>query len=282
MDSGAVVTEERAAAVSAVSSVRVERISTPPGGLVEYRPAAPLVSVVTGAPRWVELVTEGGPTRRVEVIPGRVHVFPVGVPVGLRLFGPAENIVVALSPALISAEDRSQRIELRLAFAVEDALIAQLVYAMESAVATGRPHGRYVRLLASALGAHLASSYAAAEDARHRPPLRLSRPAMQSVVHYIDEHVEDELSLQRLAGVARLSVFAFARRFKAVTGVPPHQYVLRRRVERAKELLGGTRLGVADVALRCGFGDQSAFTTAFRRLTRQTPTAFRETLRGRC
>ena len=56
--------------------------------------------------------------------------------------------------------------------------------------------------------------------------------------------------------------------------------MLRRRVERAKALLGESEAAIAEVALRCGFGDQSAFTTAFRRLTRQTPTGYRETHRN--
>ncbi len=71
------------------------------------------------------------------------------------------------------------------------------------------------------------------------------------------------------------------RSFKSWTGLPPHRYILRRRIERAKLLLGDTTLNIADVALRCGFGDQSAFTTTFRRLTAQTPSAYRDALRRR-
>src|SRR5208283_852175 len=110
---------------------------------------------------------------------------------------------------------------------------------------------------------------------------RLVKPALAGVLDYIEQNMEGRLTLSRLADVASLSVFAFVRSFKGATGVPPHRYIIRRRVERAKELLTDRALSIADVAHRCGFGDQSAFTTVFRRLTCQTPRAFRDTVRTR-
>ena len=68
----------------------------------------------------------------------------------------------------------------------------------------------------------------------------------------------------------------FARQFKAATGLPPHQFVITRRVERAKELLqAGTDLSLAEVALRAGFSDQSQFSRHFKRLVGVTPGQFR-------
>ena len=105
------------------------------------------------------------------------------------------------------------------------------------------------------------------------------KPGLAEVLDYIDQNIDGRLTLPKLAEVARLSVFAFVRSFKTSTGLPPHRYILRRRVDRAKVLLSDAALSIADVALRCGFGDQSAFTTTFRRLTSQTPSAYRDTLR---
>ena len=79
-----------------------------------------------------------------------------------------------------------------------------------------------------------------------------------------------------MAAVARLSVYHFARQFKAATGLPPHQYVLTRRVERAKELLQArTHLSLAEVAAHTGFSDQSQFTHHFKRMVGVTPGQFR-------
>jgi AraC family transcriptional regulator len=79
-----------------------------------------------------------------------------------------------------------------------------------------------------------------------------------------------------MAAVARLNPYHFARQFKAATGLPPHQYVIARRVEQAKQLLqAGPDLSLAEVALRAGFSDQSQFCHHFKRLVGVTPGQFR-------
>jgi AraC family transcriptional regulator len=83
-----------------------------------------------------------------------------------------------------------------------------------------------------------------------------------------------------MPAAAHLSVYHFARQFKAATGLPPHQYVILRRVERAKELLqAGTDLSLAEVAARAGFSDQSRFSHHFKRLVGVTPGQFRMSAR---
>ena len=90
------------------------------------------------------------------------------------------------------------------------------------------------------------------------------------------EHFEAGLTLGQLAAVAHLSVYYSARQFKATTGLPPHQYVILRRVERAKQLLqAGTDLSLAEVAQHAGFSDQSQFSHHFKRLVGVTPAQFR-------
>jgi AraC family transcriptional regulator len=76
-----------------------------------------------------------------------------------------------------------------------------------------------------------------------------------------------------------MSLDGFIRVFKQSMGVPPHQYVLRKRVGRAQALLGSPALSIAEVALRAGFADQSHFSTMFRRLTGLTPQHYRHALR---
>ena len=86
--------------------------------------------------------------------------------------------------------------------------------------------------------------------------------------------------MEQRAAVARLSRYHFARQFKAATGLPPHQYVIMRRVERAKELLqAGTALSLAEVAAHVGFSDQSHFSQHFKRLVGVTPGQFRMSAR---
>jgi AraC family transcriptional regulator len=104
----------------------------------------------------------------------------------------------------------------------------------------------------------------------------LPRGRLGAVVAYIEDHLEAGPTLGQMAAVARLSAYHFARQFKAATGLPPHQFVIARRVERAKELLRQDRdLSLAEIAANCGFSDQSQFTHHFKCLVGVTPGRFR-------
>ena len=104
----------------------------------------------------------------------------------------------------------------------------------------------------------------------------LPRGRLRAVVEYIEEHLDARLTLEHMAAVARRSTYHFAHQFKRATGLPPYQYVILRRVERAKELLqGGGDLSLTEIAGRAGFPDQSVFCRHFTRLVGVTPWRFR-------
>jgi AraC family transcriptional regulator len=103
----------------------------------------------------------------------------------------------------------------------------------------------------------------------------LPRGRPRAVFEYVEERLDAGLTLEQMAAVARLSAYHFARQFKAATGLPPHQFVIMRRVERAKVLLLGSDLSLAEVAARAGFSDQSQFCQHFKRLVGVTPRQFR-------
>ena len=104
----------------------------------------------------------------------------------------------------------------------------------------------------------------------------LSARRLKAVLGFIREHLHAALTLRDLAAVAHLSPYHFARRFKESTGLSPHQYVIARRIEWAKELLRGEEdLSLAQVAVRVGFWDQGHFTRHFKRLVGVTPKRFR-------
>jgi AraC family transcriptional regulator len=108
----------------------------------------------------------------------------------------------------------------------------------------------------------------------------LPRGRLRAVVEYIEEHLDAGPSLEQMAAVARLSAYHFARQFRKATGLPPHQYVILRRVERAKQLLqAGTDLSLAEVAAHAGFSDQSQFSHHFKRIVGVTPGQFRMSAR---
>jgi AraC family transcriptional regulator len=103
----------------------------------------------------------------------------------------------------------------------------------------------------------------------------MSDRRLMRALAYIDAHVGDPITLADLAATAGLSRMYFARRFRAATGIRPHEYVLRRRVERAQELLTATSGPVVDIALSVGFQTQAHFTTVFRKIVGNTPRQWR-------
>ena len=130
--------------------------------------------------------------------------------------------------------------------------------------------------LANVLAVHLIRHVLAPRQPARRRESTLPRAKLRAVVEYIEEHLDASPSLEQMAEVARLSPYHFARQFKAATGLPPHQYVIARRVERARELLqGGGELSLAEVAADVGFADQSQFSHHFKRLVGVTPGQFR-------
>ena len=88
-------------------------------------------------------------------------------------------------------------------------------------------------------------------------------------------HLGRQIPLAFVAGECRLSVSHFARSFKQCTGKPPHRWLLENRVERAKELLLDDTVSLAEVALDCGFSDQSHFTRVFSRTVGTSPGTWR-------
>jgi AraC family transcriptional regulator len=98
------------------------------------------------------------------------------------------------------------------------------------------------------------------------------------VVAYIEEHLDEQILLATLAGLARLSPYYFCRAFKQSFGIPPHRYHTRRRIERAKTLLAKPNPSVTEIGLAVGFSETSSFTAAFRKATGLTPTAYHRSL----
>jgi transcriptional regulator GlxA family with amidase domain len=91
----------------------------------------------------------------------------------------------------------------------------------------------------------------------------------------MEAHLSDNIALPMLAKIANRSVSHFAREFKRSSGVTPHNYLIRKRVERAKAMLAHTNYSLTEIALASGFSDQSHLARHFRKIFGLTPTQFR-------
>jgi AraC family transcriptional regulator len=112
-------------------------------------------------------------------------------------------------------------------------------------------------------------------ELRRRQVQGLQKWRLKRVVEYVDLHLSAKMTLAELAEVAGLSRMHFASQFRAATNLRPHEFVLRRRVLRAQELLQNTTTPIVEIALTVGFQTQAHFTTIFKRFVGSTPNRWR-------
>jgi AraC-like DNA-binding protein len=120
------------------------------------------------------------------------------------------------------------------------------------------------------LGQHPRDRRSAASKVAPLPRWRLKR-----VQEHVDRHIDASVTLSDLASAAGLSRMHFAAQFRAATGYRPHEYLLFRRIERAKVILSNETLPLVEVALSVGFQAQAHFSTVFKRMTGETPARWR-------
>ncbi|WP_237884788.1 AraC family transcriptional regulator [Pseudomonas sp. PGPR40] len=135
------------------------------------------------------------------------------------------------------------------------------------------------RLLTSSL-AHELISHTLLSQVGMRQGLRLkgglAAHQRRQLMEFIDNQLAEAISLGQMAGLCALSEYHFARMFRVSFGLPPHQYVLARRLSRARELLRSTSQPLGDIALACGFASASHFTNRFRQVLGGTPGEYRQ------
>jgi AraC family transcriptional regulator len=107
----------------------------------------------------------------------------------------------------------------------------------------------------------------------------MSERRLRRALSYIEDNLGQDISLRDIATVAGLSVSHFTPLFRETVGLPVHQYLIRRRVERAKDLLSQSKMPISQIALETGFAHQSHLSRHMRRLLGVSPKTYRETLR---
>ena len=127
-----------------------------------------------------------------------------------------------------------------------------------------------VKSMDGMLGAHPPTIAVAGGTNSELPACRLRR-----VTQYIQENLQRELRLAELSALVHMSPYHFARLFKRSTGVPPHRFLIRRRIDEARALLAARTVPIGAIARLVGFRTPSHFTTTFRRITGMTPSAYR-------
>jgi AraC family transcriptional regulator len=249
------------------------------GGLVEM-PAAQHynMSMHVGTPVLASCRCDGPINKRLQ-IPGDIDLVPFGCSAAWEDDGPTSVLSMNIAPALVRSVADSMhlnpdRIQIEPHLQIKDPRLQHIGWALKAELEAIDPFGRlYAESLGTALVVHMLRRYAPSS----RLPMRrgLSRRQLRRVTDHIQEHLSSDLSLAELASVAAVSPSHLKALFKESTGLPVHQYIIRRRVDFAVELLSSGSRGrkLSDVALQAGFADQSHMARCMRRVIGMTPSS---------
>jgi AraC family transcriptional regulator len=164
---------------------------------------------------------------------------------------------------------------------IVDPVIERLARALTHAEALGGAFGQsYAEGISLAITAQL---FGGSSDgaSTHRPRVSgLSKWRMKRATEYMAANLAEPISLADIAAASGLSRMHFAAQFRAATGLRPHEYLLQRRIERARELLLNSRLPLVEIAFEVGFKTQAHFTTVFARFVGETPNVWRQRNQG--
>jgi len=214
------------------------------------------------------------------VTPGHYDFFPGREGVDVQLDGSIETMHLYLRRSIVDAviEDMlgdPKKITLNPVFNGSDPFLEQIAMSMRGALNDNSLASKlYVEQLSWTLAAHLVHS-----SSRRVPTSYayggLSKQQLKRVIDFIEVNMEKTLELHDLSRAACLNPVYFGRQFKRTTNMSPHQFVIQRRIERAKSLLATTSQPIAEVAAACGFCHQEHLSRVFRIRCGTTPSAYR-------
>lgn len=214
--------------------------------------------------------------------PGDAGLYPRGEYGPSGWDGPTDTIHLQLDAQWLETQARQSldltHFALRDQFRFEDGLLTQLGRQILSAAGSQHTLGQlYVESLANALSYHLIEHHATFERRITGTSNRLPAPVLARIDAYLEAFSQQSVTLEALAGLANLSVFHFARRFKQTTGLSPYQYVLSWKIRQARQWLRAGDLPVAAISDSLGFASPAHFSAVFKRAVGQSP---REYQRG--
>ncbi len=255
----------------------IEKIETP-----HFQTADHSVLVHLANPALVELKTNGQwDTRR--RIPGDLSILPATAVHRVRSHEPHDVLVVTVSQELIAqaaleAGDGTP-FELIARAYHRDSQLEHICWALKAEAECNYVSGPlYGESLALAMCVHLLRQGFVKQSTMVKKGGMAPR-TLRRVVDYIKSNLDRPLRMDCLAEISGLSQYRFAHNFKCATGVPPHQYVLRTRIHRAKQMLRRTNLSVLEIAYAVGCQSISRFNSLFRRELGTTPSNYRASFR---
>jgi AraC family transcriptional regulator len=224
-----------------------------------------------------------GPWRNEQVGPGTVSLLTHSTDSHWHWSVPIEVQHLYISPSKVAeiasdAYDRDiKQVELQDILRTDDATLINAMSTLIHEIDSGGLGGSlFVEAVTNQVCVHLLRNYAG--ELREAPQAKrgLSSTQARRVREFIEEHLDDNLSLADIAKVASISVFHLIRQFNETFGCPPYVYITHQRLDRARSLIEAGETPLKCIAATCGFSDQSHMTRLFRREFKMTPGEYRK------
>ena len=251
----------------------------PPYSIPENYSQQHLILIHPQIPQGMKLEQKfDGHFEKSQIRDGDIIIVPANIPHQASWNSEHSYIVVSLEPArLANAASLTEFVELIPCFQKADPLILGIGLALKTEVESKGIGGRlYSDSLINVLAAHLLRHYTTRKNSILKNTDGLPKYRLQQVINYINDQLDRKFTLAELAAIANMSPNYFAKLFKQSTGYAPHQYVIRHRLERAKQLLLQEKLTIADIAYSLGFTHQSHLNRHFKQLVGVTPKVFQK------
>ncbi|MEO0841960.1 MAG: AraC family transcriptional regulator, partial [Cyanobacteria bacterium J06643_5] len=201
---------------------------------------------------------------------GKIAIYPANVIQAMNWDKKIEFINLSLEPKFLEncADEsiNSNNIEILPQFAIEDPVIYSLGLALTAELELNNDGSLlYAESAATMLAVHILRHYTVQKLITKSFAGGISRSKIKLVINYINDNLDQNLSLIKLAELVNISPNHFLRVFKQSTELTPYQYVLNCRIKKAKQLLNNQKLTIAEISHKLGFYDQSSFTNTFRK-----------------
>ncbi|MBV9226127.1 MAG: helix-turn-helix transcriptional regulator [Acidobacteriaceae bacterium] len=239
-----------------------------------------MAGIVFGAKPVRRYWREGGRERELDATYGTLATLPVGESLPQRWGEPLRFMSITFEPSFLHdavwESVRREGLDFRQEANMKDPTIQNLFFALSSEMEAGCvASGLLGETIAVSLAVALLQKYSDSEIKIRNYERGLSKRTLRLAMDYIHGHLDQELTLAKVAAVAGMSPYYFNNLFALSTGKTLHRYVVEQRLQRGKYLLTFTQGSLSDVALECGFAGQSHFTTTFAKAVGATPKVFR-------
>jgi AraC family transcriptional regulator len=216
---------------------------------------------------------------------GDIDIIPARTPSHWEFDSPDTYLMLSLDPELLGSVAEQLdvdpgRLEIRNSFQTRDLQLENIGWALKAEMEAGYSCGRvYFDSLGVSVAVRLVRCYSTLAVRPPNPNGRLPNRRLKDVLAYIEQNLAQSISLDEIASVSGFSVSHFQSLFRQSVGMPVHQYLIRRRVERARNLLHEGKLPISEIALESGFSHQSHLARHMRRVLGVSPKALRDSAR---